>query len=255
MRSVTHGIIIGILWCYCGHAQNSAHYTKVSYTTSLEKDLSGQRFSELLFTSSHACYIEGEFKVKTTQENAIVKEEAGNELKVLYYTNQLEKKLYTRDKLDKKIVYVEEKTPVIAWEIHQNSVQSIMGLTCVKATGSFRGREYTVYFTPDIPVPFGPWKLQGLPGLILEAKDHLNQVHFMATKIKQYKEELPKEFFRFQTLDKNKIITLQEYVTQRDKEIQAKVRKLIATMPRESKVNNSKSYKYQGLELTYEWEE
>lgn len=38
------------------------------------------------------------------------------------------------------------------------------------ATTIFRGRKWTVYFTEDIPLPLGPWKLGALPGLILSAE-------------------------------------------------------------------------------------
>jgi len=38
---------------------------------------------------------------------------------------------------------------------------------CRRAIGKFRGREYEVWYTTDIPIPGGPFKLGGLPGLIL----------------------------------------------------------------------------------------
>jgi len=40
-------------------------------------------------------------------------------------------------------------------------------LLCKKATTFFRNREITVWYCPDIPIFDGPWKLGGLPGLIV----------------------------------------------------------------------------------------
>jgi GLPGLI family protein len=51
------------------------------------------------------------------------------------------------------------------------------------AQGYFRGCIYTVWYTPDIPSSFGPWKLNGCPGLILEATRDDKGFAFYATKI------------------------------------------------------------------------
>lgn len=42
---------------------------------------------------------------------------------------------------------------------------------CHKATATFRGRTWTVWYTLDLPYSDGPWKFCGLPGLILHAYD------------------------------------------------------------------------------------
>ena len=67
-------------------------------------------------------------------------------------------------------VYVKEITPKMNWKIEKET-KKIGSFVCKKATTKFRGRNYTAWFTEEIALPFGPWKLNGLPGLILEAYD------------------------------------------------------------------------------------
>lgn len=74
--------------------------------------------------------------------------------------------------------FVKEKTPKINWEI-TNESKKIGGYETIKATAFFRGRNYEVWFAPSVPIAAGPWKLQGLPGLILEARDLTNTVVFL----------------------------------------------------------------------------
>lgn len=88
------------------------------------------------------------------------------------YKDRNEKRIYTLDKesnLSATTVLLDEEIYPQEWTIH-NDTTRILNYLCNKATTKFRGREYEVYFTPDIPVNEGPWKLYGLPGLILTAK-------------------------------------------------------------------------------------
>ena len=57
------------------------------------------------------------------------------------------------------------------------------------ATSDFRGRHWTAWFATDIPVSDGPWKLGGLPGLILEAYDKGHQYTFTAVGLERVAEE------------------------------------------------------------------
>lgn len=73
--------------------------------------------------------------------------------------------------------YVSDTIPKLAWKI-LNETKKIGNFECTKATCNFRGRNYTAWFSLKIPLPFGPWKLQGLPGLILEAYDTDKEIYF-----------------------------------------------------------------------------
>ena len=61
---------------------------------------------------------------------------------------------------------------------------------CQQAETFYRGRHWTVWFAPDIPVSDGPWKLHGLPGLILQAEDSEHWFSFACIEIENapYKE-------------------------------------------------------------------
>ena len=64
-----------------------------------------------------------------------------------------------------------DSVPSIQWEFSPEESTSIVGYECNKATADFAGRTYTAWFTPEIPLPFGPYKFGGLPGLILKIED------------------------------------------------------------------------------------
>jgi GLPGLI family protein len=72
---------------------------------------------------------------------------------------------------------------IIKWKLIQDSVKTIADYRCNLAVGYFRGCVYTVWYAPDIPTSFGPWKLNGCPGLILEATRDDKTLSFYATKI------------------------------------------------------------------------
>ena len=82
-----------------------------------------------------------------------------------------------------KYVY-EEPVAELGWEIG-DSTKTILGYECVMASVNYHGRRWTAWFSPEIPVIAGPWKLTGLPGLILEATADGNQYSFIATGIQQ----------------------------------------------------------------------
>ena len=78
----------------------------------------------------------------------------------------------------------EEPFTELAWEVG-DSTKTILGYDCIEATADYHGRKWTAWFTPEIPLQDGPWKLRGLPGLILEASEPDGQHHFIATGLEK----------------------------------------------------------------------
>ena len=76
-----------------------------------------------------------------------------------------------------------EPSPQIDWQIHNDSVKQILDFACTKASATFRGRQWEVWFSTDVPYPEGPWLLTGLPGLIIQAEDTTGQVKYELTAL------------------------------------------------------------------------
>ncbi len=77
----------------------------------------------------------------------------------------------------------EEEMPELEWEL-TDSVTNVLGYECHSAVCNFRGREWTAFYTEDIPLMEGPWKLHGLPGLIMKASDKEGHYLFECIGIK-----------------------------------------------------------------------
>jgi GLPGLI family protein len=65
-----------------------------------------------------------------------------------------------------KYVY-EDSLHLFNWKMGKDTL-TVCGYLCYKAECDFRGRHWTAYYTPEIPVSDGPWKFNDLPGLILK---------------------------------------------------------------------------------------
>jgi len=78
----------------------------------------------------------------------------------------------------------EEPIPSINWKLEDETMR-IMGYDCRKATARWRGRDWTAWYS-DIPISAGPWKFNGLPGLILRLEDSKKEHYFEAVETKNY---------------------------------------------------------------------
>lgn len=99
------------------------------------------------------------------------------------YKNYPDGKLTHTEKICMDWFRYEEDMPALDWEL-TDSVSNVLGYECQSAKCIFRGREWTVFYTEDIPLSEGPWKLYGLPGLIMKASDENGHYTFECIGIK-----------------------------------------------------------------------
>lgn len=97
----------------------------------------------------------------------------------------------------------EDKIENIDW-ILQDSLKTINGYRCSLAYTEFRGRTWYVWYTPEIPVSMGPWKIKGLPGLVLLATDSDLEFVFECQTISQQKEPIVRNIYNSHKISKGK---------------------------------------------------
>lgn len=93
------------------------------------------------------------------------------------YNNYGQTRVSIVDLVKENMSLIEEDLDAINWKITSIS-KEIKGFRCQKAVGDCKGRTYEAWFCKEYPYSSGPWKLGGLPGLIIEASDLKNQVVF-----------------------------------------------------------------------------
>ncbi len=102
-----------------------------------------------------------------------------------FYRNYPTGKSTYLDKVIREKFRITEPLEQPQWDIIADSTKQILNYDCQMARCKFKGRTWTAWFVADIPLDNGPWKLCGLPGLILRAYDSKQQYIFDCVGMKQ----------------------------------------------------------------------
>lgn len=113
--------------------------------------------------------------------------QAGGGASLRVYKNYPEGKTTVLDAVGMSRFRCEEQTERPQWTLLPDTM-TFLSYTCNKAVCHFRGRDYEAWYTPEIPRSEGPWKLQGLPGLILKATDSRGHFTFVCSGIEKARE-------------------------------------------------------------------
>lgn len=165
----------------------------VIYQQTTNFDFEYQEVYKMTFNTDWSYY--EEIKIKTSKTtNKTISSEIGvttaqikgrkNTTPKYYYNSR--KEFYFRDNFADNILLVKELDLPWKWNL-KDGTKKIGNFNCQKATITFRGRNYTAWYTNEIPVSFGPWKFQGLPGLILEVYDEDTIFHIYASSVEYNK--------------------------------------------------------------------
>tara|TARA_B110000285_G_C15048863_1_gene575893 strand:+ start:634 stop:1407 length:774 start_codon:yes stop_codon:yes gene_type:complete len=145
---------------------------------------------------------------------------------------------------------VKERIPYINWQL-TNETKYIDSLEVKCAKTNFRGRNYIAWYSSKYPIKSGPWKFNGLPGLIINVYDESRRYEWNLKKI--YRKKI-----KFEKLTNEKVnndlptIELKDFINLGNKNnIKTK---LSSRLPRQLNLSNSKT-KRNSKELIFEWEE
>ena len=136
-----------------------------------------------------------------------------------FYQNLNNKILKSQEATLTNWYLVSDTMTTISWKLLKET-KKIQNIDCFSAQAEYRGRVWTAWYAPSIPISSGPWKLYGLLGMILEAVDRDGLMQFECTKIDISKEKN----IQLNTTDpflnnKEKNITQKEYVIKLKKSI------------------------------------
>lgn len=91
--------------------------------------------------------------------------------------------------LSKKYQYKED-CPTLKWEMLERDTV-IAGYHCNKARTSLFGRDYIAWYSPEVDMPYGPYKFNGLPGLVFQVVDTQENFEFILDGLQKADKYVP----------------------------------------------------------------
>ncbi len=147
--------------------------------------LSSSAESEFLQDYEHVETTKGNGKViqKVSDSHVRMTPEEGKH----YFKNKEKNTVTSNTFIFNKKVYIEEALDEMEWKLTEKDT-TFLEMNCKVATTTYKGREWTVFFTTELPFTGGVWKFEGLPGVILYAQSEDKVYSFEATAIETQQE-------------------------------------------------------------------
>lgn len=199
-------IISVLLFTFNNYAQKNR---MISYTF---QDQDGFKCNSTLYIFKN----ESIYRIEDNREEGVEfnENENNNYIKVvndkiskIFYSTKKDAK--TRIPLYKDEVIYNQQISDLKYEFTGKS-KKIGKYNCQEAKLNLNGRKYTIWFTPDIGTNFGPYKINGLPGLVVELSEEISKIKITLQGIKNLKDNVEFEKYK-KYIESKKSLTSQEY--------------------------------------------
>jgi GLPGLI family protein len=142
--------------------------------------------SELLITKNEAVYKINDKREQGVKDNGETFSIVYNDPKATFFYSN-DKETYTRIPLYGNEVLYSQSITSLKFDL-TGQTKVISNYNCNQAKLKLNGRNYDIWFTTEINTNFGPFKINGLPGLIVELKEETNKISISLKSIKELKE-------------------------------------------------------------------
>lgn len=113
--------------------------------------------------------------------------------------------IFFKESIGDVILAYSEKE-AIKWSLKKDT-KNILGYQCKKAETSYGGRTWTAWYTLKLPIQNGPYKFNGLPGLIVELTDSDEIFKFTLKSVKRTKNDINDNFINYFLDEECKVIS------------------------------------------------
>ena len=144
--------------------------------------------------------------------------------------------------------------PTLIWDTNFDEEEKFGSYTCKKAVANYRGTKLIAYYSTEIPVSAGPYKFNGLPGLIVMVYNEAAYPNYWLLKEVQYPYvgDIPMDEKYIHSLPK---LTLEAYVKKEEDKNEQQLRMMRSKLPEGVEMEPTSSKKVRGsVEQIYEWE-
>lgn len=169
------------------------------------------------------------------------------------FTNTLAETLSFYSQFGEDLGYYTEPLAEMEWIMVDDSTTTVLGYECNVAESCYHGRHWKAWFASEIPMSFGPWKLHGLPGLILKAEAD-GGFSFTATGLEYSNRIITQMYLQqdYAKVDRKKALANAEYYVNNEESIMNAQGQSVKIYSVDENGNKIEMPKYDGLKHSLE---